>query len=401
MDRRHFFATGTAAGLAVLMQPRTASGQEVQPAEGDSPTGSVPVLMNPSGTGISVGWVMDRADTMGWVEYGPSPDKLVLMAPAAALGFSRKGRVKTARLEGLKPGVTCHYRVCARPFGKRDHPGWHGETYSFVPTGPETKDLTFAVINDTHENKPVIEKLIGRIHAAKPHFFCWNGDLFDFGKEQQAIDNFYRAAPLPYAVSTPMVYSRGNHDCRGGLADRLGDYVGRPSSDGFFHTFRVGPVGFIVLDTCEDKADSRLADGVRFEQEIVRQRRYLETLANDPNLAGAKKRVLLCHIPLWVQGDWAAPWLRDQWLANLQALKVDLIISGHVHRHHFLPKGFPAEKLKHETYDPNPPDVAIPQLIGGGPSESSATLIWGRWDGTRLHVKVENLEGKLLWEERF
>lgn len=386
----------------MLMQSRVSSGQEAPATPtGDSPRGTLPVLMNPSGNEISVGWVMDDANTMGWVEYGPTPDKLSLIAPASALGYSKKGRVKTARLEGLRPGSTCHYRVCARPWGKRDHPGWHSETYSFIPSGPETKDLTFAVINDTHENKPVIETLIGKIHALKPHFFCWNGDLFDFSKEQQAIDNFYQAAPLPYAVSTPMVYTRGNHDCRGGLADRLGDYVGRPSTDSFFHSFRVGPVSFIVLDTCEDKLDERLPDGVRFQHEIQRQRRFLETLKNDPSVASAKKRILLCHIPLWVQDDWAAPWLRDQWLASLETLKVDLIISGHVHRHHYLPKGFPGEKLKHEKYDPNPPNVSIPQLIGGGPSEKSATLIVGKWSNNQLHVKVENLAGETLWQEKF
>lgn len=383
-----------------MMQPRLSEAQETPiPATGSA--GTYPVLMNPTEGEVSVGWVMEDANTYGWVEYGPVPDKLVLKAPAARSGFSQKGRVKIARLTGLKTGTPCHYRVCARPAGKKDNPGWQGEIHQFTPTGADSRELTFAVINDTHENKPVIETLIGKVSALKPDFFCWNGDLFDFSREQQAIDNFYQAAPLPYAASTPMVYARGNHDCRGGLADKLGDYVGRPNEDGFYHTFRVGPVCFIVLDTCEDKGDERLFDGARFESVIARQKRYLESLKLNPLLATARKRVVLCHIPLWVQGDWAAPWLRDQWLATLESLKVDLIISGHVHRHHYLAKGTPAEKLRDEKYDPNPPAVSIPQLIGGGPSEESATFIVGKWSGSNLHVKVENLAGETLWQEKF
>ncbi|MFK8113128.1 MAG: hypothetical protein AB8B91_13050 [Rubripirellula sp.] len=69
---------------------------------------------------------------------------------------------------------------------------------------------------------------------------------------------------------------------------------------------------------------------------------------------------------------------RELWSPTLIDAGVSLVISGHTHRHQWMPsrEGQP-----------------IAQLIGGGPSPTSATLIHTTADTQELRIRVLKLDG--------
>ncbi|QNN24102.1 hypothetical protein HED60_18115 [Planctomycetales bacterium ZRK34] len=413
ISRRHFVAA-ISAGAAVYtaMTPRRAIAEgtastHTEDSTASAPHASFPVLMNPTEGEVSICWICvdspeSKQETVGWVEFGASPNKLDRVAYDTFGGFNNPEKTKSVRLTYLKTGQTYHYRVCARPKGQRDHPGWVGPTYTFTQLGAESDDVSFAVINDTHEHHDLVAQLIAKVGEDRPQFLCWNGDLMNaVSYESQIFKEIYHPSPEPYASSCPLVFVRGNHDCRGGKAWHLHRYIGKPKERRYYHHFRVGPVVFIVLDSCEDKIDARLWDGRAFEHEIMLQGLYLQELKNDPLITTAKKRVVFTHIPLWSkhQLGWSLNNQRDHWEKALLDLNTDLIISGHIHAWNYLPVGATPEeqtraKPNHKYY---PTTVTINQLVGGGPSEKSATIITGKWHDGQLRMRCRNLAGETLW----
>ena len=53
---------------------------------------------------------------------------------------------------------------------------------------------------------------------------------------------------------------RGNHDCRGFYAEKIGDYIPLDGENTFFK-FHLGPICGVALDCGEDKEDSCAAYG--------------------------------------------------------------------------------------------------------------------------------------------
>jgi len=363
-----------------------------------APKVSLPMLMGPTTGEISICWAIDNpsSKTKGWVEYGYDRDKLDQKCYSAIQGFTDYGRIKNVRLKGLDPQKMIYYRCCLKS-AKDTHDGWMSQVYRYNPILLPEKKMKFAVINDTHLNHEVIQKAMARSKAFGSDFICWNGDIFNsITKEQDLIDQIFMGYPAGMAQETPLVVPRGNHDCRGGAAKLFGQAIGRPNSDVFYYHYRVGDVAFIILDTTEDKGDDRLRSDAAFDQVIKEQVHYLKSLTSNPLIQNAKKKVVLCHIPLWTTKDWGRPYTRDLWLEQLQANGIDLIISGHTHAYEFIQKNTPKEKLTHPVRDPNPPSNPIPQLIGGGPKTNRATVILGEWIKEKLHIRMEDLNGKKI-----
>ena len=395
--RRSFLKqSGAAAIFTSTMQLIQAEDSKAPTKPVKVPKVSIPMLMGPTTGEISVCWTIDNpsSKTKGWVEYGYQKDKLDQKCYSADQGYADYGRIKNVRLKGLDAQKTIYYRCCLKS-SKDQHAGWTSEVYHYAPITLPEKKVKFAVINDTHLNHEVIKKSIERSKAFGSDFICWNGDIFNqISKEQELIDQIFMSYPGGMAQETPLVVPRGNHDCRGGSAKLFGQAIGRPHSDVFYYHYRVGDVAFIVLDTVEDKEDDRLRSDAAFDQVLKEQVQYLKSLTTNPLIKNAKKKVVLCHIPLWCTKDWGRPYTRDLWLEQLEANGIDLIISGHTHAYEFLPKNTPKAKLTHPTRDPNPPSNSIPQLVGGGPKTDRATVILGEYLQGNLNIRMEDLNGK-------
>ncbi len=405
MHRRHFLASISAA-TGSLLATRRARGVAAQPAA--FALDSAPVLQNPTADGVTVAWAVNGPAT-GWVEWGTS-DQLGNRADAPVSGLlPYEPRFLSARINGLEPGKTIHYRVVSAPIDFRGpyniRPGEPvaSEVFRHTPPSPEAGSCTFAVINDTHEKVPTLEAITRALASEPADYTVWNGDVFDdINDDEQVVANVLRPAGAAYAAEKPVLFVPGNHDHRGvtarGLSRAFTTWPDQPDCPRCF-AVRHGPLAMIGLDTGEDKPDHHPAWAglAAFETYRRQQRDWLAAAVKRPEIAGAPHLVVFCHIPLnglpgenggdtlEGYGSWQKH-ARQLWQPVLEEANVQLVISGHTHRH---------------RYDAPEADRSWGQLIGGGPQLDRATIIRGRATEDALEVFCTNLAGESLGHWRF
>lgn len=394
MQRRNFLKTagmGAIAGTFGIAAAPEAGAADKKPASATpGKLRGYPVLMNPTQDSIFVMWLTE-GDCTGLVQYGDAPDKLDRTVAAHRMGIAVKSSVHRVRLTGIEPGKTVHYRVVTRKAVRAGENLATSATYAFTLPKKDASELRFVQINDTHENFPVIDRLLARIDALKPDFFIWNGDIFNaVGDAEHIAKNIFLPVDRPFAATIPMVYARGNHDVRGRAAELL-DFIAMPEGTTYY-TFRQGPAGFVVLDTAEDKEDARLFSGACFEPFKDEETAWLPGALKRPEITEAPVKIGVFHIPFWSRGDWPGVDCRNRWLKHLEKAGVKFLICGHMHVYEYLT---PGETTK-QTNDPDAAPVSITQLIGGGPSESNARLIIASVKAGEITIKTENVAGKVV-----
>ena len=243
-------------------------------------------------------------------------------------------------------------------------------------------------INDTHENFPVIDRLLARIEAIRPDFFIWNGDIFNaVGNAEHIVKNIFLPVERPFAASIPMVYARGNHDVRGRAAELL-DFIAMPEGTTYY-SFRQGPAGFVILDTAEDKGDARLGESACFEAFKDAETAWLTGALKRPEISEAPVKIAIFHIPFWSRRDWPGTDCRNRWLASLEKAGIKFIICGHMHVYEYLTPG----EITKQKNDPDAAPITITQLTGGGPTEKNARLIIAKVKAGEITIETENLAG--------
>jgi len=388
MRRREFVRLGSAAivatGLSTTGLQNTAKAEDgkVEPSSVGNP-----VLFHPDVDRISVAWRVHQVSN-GRVEYGTTRE-LGQTAVSVRHGLRQKDNAALlVDLVDLKPDTTYHYRTVTTSldFAGAYHKNvpnrgtpHRSEIYRFRTPPARSDSTSFAVINDTHGNMPVIHGLFARIKAKPTDAVFWNGDIYDYFTPESAVRQTLDVlGPKGYATQVPVVFVYGNHDVRGEYAMDLEKMI--PTREGRrYFTFQNGPVRFMVLDTGEDKPDSHkylqgLTDFARYRSE---QREWIAGEIGRREWKDAKFRVVICHIPLF--GGGACPDGRNKWHDLLTRGKADLMISGHTHRPAF-----------------HGPDGSRPYalLVGGGPKHHQARIIRGRVEGERLELTMETMEGK-------
>lgn len=392
MNRRHFLKHTGAGGLLAAAWPSVARPATPAPIPAPIPAGfgftTAPALQNPGPEGVTVAIGVNGPST-AWVEYGASP-RLGQIATGARHGLNPfESVVHQIRLEGLRPGEPCFYRVRACPVDfrtaydiRRGEP-IATETFQFRPLDPAASTARFTVWNDTHENAATLARLMAKTAPVPADFRVWNGDITnDNYREDPMAGHYVGAGGQPFARETPVFFVRGNHDTRGPLARALPRFVDPPGGR-YYYSFRQGPLAGVVLDAGEDKPDGTpvyagLGDFVAYHRQ---QTAWLAAELKRPQLRRARFRVAFCHIPFWWhdQGFAADPNdPRSAWHPLLARAKFAAVISGHTHR----PALFP-------------PDARHPyaQLVGGGPKPEAATLILGTVTSRQLTLVTTNLEG--------
>ena len=174
--------------------------------------------------------------------------------------------------------------------------------YSFRPVPTEGTVRGYHV-SDSHnriEEPAIAAECYGNID-----FLVLNGDLADHTHSVENCLVFYEIASKITKGTIPVVFSRGNHDTRGLMAERFCEYT--PMSQGkTYYTFRVGCVWGMVLDCGEDKVDSHEEYGgtVCFHQFRERETEFIKDViahAEDEYLAeGVKYRLVIAHNPFTV-----------------------------------------------------------------------------------------------------
>lgn len=237
------------------------------------------------------------------------------------------------------------YTVCYRLITKRE-PAFSETSeiqrvkYPFAPL-PSDSSFTACQITDSHGRDDLA------ISAAS--FFPFDllmltGDLQNHMQTTEEYAHMYRIASALTKGTLPVLYARGNHDCRGAAAQKMPDFTPMPPTRAYYY-LEFPHLSFLVLDCGEDKPDDHIEYGntICFSAYRDREEQYLHALFSNevPNMQ--QTRILISHTPF---SDTKYPPFDieidryKRWLSLLQThYAPHLMISGHLHKAQISPIG--------------------------------------------------------------
>ena len=299
---------------------------------------------------------------------------------------------------GLSPRKNYEYRLQAReikifdPYKVNFGETIESELYTVTLPGSEDSELRFTVLNDLHKNIPLIHRLMGKIENSSfdPQFVMLNGDILSHIEGEQDIAAILNL-PGRYASEHPLIWIRGNHECRGNFARYMDRYLPMPNGE-FFYTFRRGPVQFLVLDNGEDKNDSdpEYSGLVDFETFRLQEEQWFTGVIDSQEWKSAPFRILVSHIPVGhIPGDEGRnkkffPAYKKRWGNIMNRAGLDLEIAAHYHKYYL------EEPSEHRSF---------PVVIGGGPREDSAVIISVHATEEMLDLEVTNLKDEKIGQK--
>lgn len=339
---------------------------------------------------VYIRWITNL-NSYSWVEFGEG-EQLMHRVHAVTDGMVNAfSRIHEVVLENLKPGTVYHYKVVSKqiieykPYSIKYGKTIYSNPYQFKTFDAKANEVNWLVLNDIHDWAPSFAHLIG-LHKNKPYDYVFlNGDMYNNPEDEgQVIDFLIKPCADVFASFKPMIFVRGNHEVRGKYAREMLDYFSFPK--GMYFTYKTGPVFVIVLDTGEDKEDASpvyagLAD---FEPFRKKQAQWLEQVLQAEECKAATFRVVMMHIPThYTVGAKGELHSRELFTPLFNQYNVDLVISGHTH--------------KHGVYPPNETHrYAI--VIGGGPVVGNRTLIHVSSTVQKLTVQMLDDSGKQVGE---
>lgn len=210
-------------------------------------------------------------------------------------------------------------------------------TYEFRPVPVEGPIRTYH-ISDAHnwvEGPVAATKAYGDID-----FLIFNGDIPNHSGCIENCITIYQIASRITDGRIPIVFSRGNHDMRGLLAERFCELT--PTDHGrSYYTFRLGNVWGMVLDCGEDKVDGNEEYGGTVCCHAFRERQtaFIKDViahAKEEYVAeDVKYRMVIAHVPFTVEQK--VPFniekeLYAEWVQLIgQNICPTVMISGHMH----------------------------------------------------------------------
>lgn len=380
-DRRNFLKGGLMVGGLGVLNPLSlfASSNKENNAAFELVVG--PYLQSDFGNKMTVLWITNK-DAASWVEYGVDANQLTEKAfEESSMGFKTAGRINRVVLHNLIPGQKYYYRIVSKeiedfqPYKLTYGTEIKGQTEQFTNLDSAQKEVSFVMLNDTHDRPESIPHLLGLDKDNQRDFIFFNGDVFNYQTDEaQIVSNMLQPVVNLFAKSVPFVYVRGNHETRGKFAREFPQYFHEVG----YEAFTLGPARFVILDTGEDKEDEHpvYAGIVDFDQYRVQQAALLEKEINSPAFKKATFRIVMMHIPPRYAGDWhGSAHCRDLFEPLMNKGKVDLVLSGHTHQYRVHP---PAKGLN-----------SYPIIIGGGPKDGNRTL-------TRVHVTQRQIQVSMI-----
>lgn len=305
-------------------------------------------------------WIPDVSETsftVNWETAAPSMARLELTADGQTdtlrfyrtmYGRSLVGTNHSVRADGLKLGVTYSYRVCMREVIDESQPyrlvyagtescsGW----YTVSTLDSKASSCRFSMVNDIHGDK----ELLGSLYKDFPEadFVLFNGDMVSYMTSIGTVKDCIVKPVEEILRHTPLIYARGNHEGRGQEFMRFPEVI--PLHDGkAYYAFRQGPVAFIVVDCGEDKPDSNreYSGNAHFDDYRAEEAEWLSSVTKEKWFRSAPVKICLSHIPMFVEEDswYTQKQLHELFLPVLNKAGIDLMLSGHFHKHQFVPSG--------------------------------------------------------------
>ena len=236
------------------------------------------------------------------------------------------------------------YAVCYQEMSDRKpyYPE-HGDTvrrrYAFYPL-QEGKDVRICYLADTHG------KVDGPVACAGQREFdllMMGGDIADHNSTKQDLWVLFKICSEATKGEKPVVFSRGNHDTRGRMAEYLPGMIGTDNGNTYF-TFELPGLFGVALDAGEDKPDACDAYGGTTCFELFRRQetKWLESVVREGKWKEAPIRVAMCHVPFTMLQEPPFDIEQDiyaRWSELLNEMGVQYLISGHMHKLHVLHPG--------------------------------------------------------------
>ena len=276
---------------------------------------------------------------MGWVEVD---GRRYVDAQNGLLRWTDEMHRVTVPREALdKAGA---YAICYQEMDDRKpyYPE-HGETvrreYSFCPVRAD-RDLRICYLSDTHGK---VDEPVACAAQEEFDLLMMGGDIADHNSAKEDLWVLFKICSAAAGGEKPTVFSRGNHDTRGRMAEYLPSMIGTDQGNTYF-TFELPGVFGVVLDAGEDKADACEAYGGTTCFELFRRQEteWLEGVYAEGKWKGAPLKIALCHVPFDMRQR--PPFDIEQeiyarWTELLNQMGVEYLISGHMHRLHVLHPG--------------------------------------------------------------
>lgn len=214
--------------------------------------------------------------------------------------------------------------------------------------GVDTTDgLNYYVLSDTHNTRKT-PLAAATYFGEKLDFLISCGDNVSWiDREADLTEMLYLASDITKG-EIPVIYARGNHECKGVKSHEFYRYVGA-KNDKYYYSFRLKNIWGIVLDIGEDHGDDFVEySGVaKFNNYRQEQTEFLDAvLANAENefdAEGVDYRIAVCHIPLTIKyGKDHAGDFKDEWVKRLNQMKLTILYGGHVHELWYIDPAFEA-----------------------------------------------------------
>ena len=230
--------------------------------------------------------------------------------------------------------------------------------FSFRPL-EKTENVHIYHVADVHYRFEMAKKTAAYF-GDDTDLFVVNGDIGEVETEENYMEVLRFLGEIGEG-RIPMIFSRGNHDTRGCLAERFTEYFPAPNGNTYY-TFKVGALRGIVLDCGEDKPDkAREYDNTedvpekyrglnRFHEYRRAQTEFLQAFVDKnerfdlvvthicPNMT-----TMSANDAFRIESDVYA-----EWTERLHALGIKFMLCGHFHKCFTLLKDDPRNIVPHD-----------------------------------------------------
>ena len=256
------------------------------------------------------------------------------------------GTFHSVTVTGLEPGKSYRYRIYAKVVE-------NDESAYAVDYGPERRvkiagdgvirtldrnadKCRFFMLSDIHGKDQNFKALTNGVEKKNFDFLIMNGDMFSYiSSADSLMRHVFHTVPA-LTSSLPTVYTRGNHETRGREAHLLQDICPTPTGEPYF-LLRQGPVAFLIIDGGEDKPDAapEYSGTVDFDGFRETELEWIKNAVKDPLFVEAPVKVAVMHIPALPFPDswYSQVWLNKYFVPVLNEAGVDVMLSGHHHKH--------------------------------------------------------------------
>lgn len=313
-----------------------------------------PWIQNVGETEVTILWT-SQENVFAWVEVAPDDDTAFEASARSRYYNTVSGRrvagtSHSVRITGLEPGQSYRYRIYGKvvkddtdPYGIHFGPARRLKTAGdgvFRTLDRNADSCRFVMLNDIHGNAERYRALTQGIDSID--LLIMNGDMVSYITDMEtALSSVFGTVP-ELVANVPSVWVRGNHETRGRDAAAMKPYAPTPTGEPY-HLLRQGPVAILVLDAGEDKPDgnaeySGMAD---FDSYRMEELEWLRQVVKNPLFADAPVKVAVMHIPAIGREDswYGQKWVSENFVPVLNQAGLDIMLSGHHHRHIYVLPG--------------------------------------------------------------